>query len=67
MRRSPPAATQLTAIGAQKRPIEELTPEEAPVLQVPEVDAAPKFADVEGENHKPQEESQKLASGKSVL
>ena len=64
MRRSPPAATQLTAIGAQKRSIEELTPEATPV---PEVDAAPKFADVESENDKPQEESQKLTTGESVL
>tara|TARA_B100000902_G_scaffold193657_1_gene185039 strand:- start:29 stop:199 length:171 start_codon:yes stop_codon:yes gene_type:complete len=56
MRRSPPAARQLTAIGAQKRPIEELTPEAA---EPPEVDATPEFAEVEGEKHKPREESQK--------
>lgn len=56
MRRSPPAARQLTAIGAQKRPIEELTPEEGPP---PEVEATPEFADVERENDKPGEESQK--------
>ena len=56
MRRSPPAARQLTAIGAQKRPIEELTPEDA---QTPEVDATPEFAEVGGENDKPREESQK--------
>ena len=56
MRRSPPAARQLTAIGAQKRPIEELTPEDA---QTPEVEATPEFAEVGGENDKPREESQK--------
>jgi len=56
MRRSPPAARQLTAIGAQKRPIEELTPE---VSEPPEVEATPKFAEVERENDKPREESQK--------
>ena len=59
MRRSAPAARQLTAIGAQKRPIEELTPDEAPATPVPEVDAAPEFAEVERENDKPREESQK--------
>jgi hypothetical protein len=56
MRRSPPAARQLTAIGAQKRPIEELTPEAA---EPPEVEATPEFAEVERENDKPREESQK--------
>lgn len=56
MRRSPPAARQLTAIGAQKRPFEELTPEELPT---PEVEATPEFAVVEDEKHKPREASQK--------
>ncbi len=56
MRRSPPAARQLTAIGAQKRPFEELTTEE---LSTPEVDETPEFTEVEGENDKPGEGSQK--------
>jgi len=56
MRRSPPGARQLTAIGARKRPIEELAPEEDPPR---EVDATPEFAEVERENDKPLEESQK--------
>jgi len=59
MRRSAPATRQLTAIGAQKRPIEELTPEDA---SAPEVGATPEVAEVaevESENDKPRGESQK--------
>ena len=56
MRRSAPATRQLTAIGAQKRPIEELTPEDA---SAPEVEATPELAEVESENDKPREESKK--------
>ena len=56
MRRSPPAVAQLTSIGAQKRPFEELTSEASPT---PDVDATPEFADVECEPDKPQEDAQK--------
>lgn len=45
MRRSPPASVQLTAIGAQKRPFEELTPSEAPT---PDVDETPAVEGVTG-------------------
>lgn len=48
MRRSPPASAQLTAIGARKRPFEELTPSEAPT---PEVDETPALEDVTGTAH----------------
>lgn len=48
MRRSPPASVQLTAIGAQKRPFEELTPSEAPT---PEVDETPAVEEVTGSAH----------------
>lgn len=62
MRRSPPAVARLTAIGAQKRPFEELTSEEPPTPDAPptpEVDETPEFADVEGEKHKPRDEPPK--------
>ena len=54
MRRSPPAARQLTAIGAQKRPFEELTPSEAPT---PDVDETPAVEDITGSVDKLAEES----------
>jgi hypothetical protein len=61
MRRSPPAVARLTAIGAQKRPFEELTSEEPPT---PEVDGTPEFADVEGENDKPRDGPPKVGKRK---
>ena len=56
MRRSPPATRQLTAIGAQKRPFEELASSDP---STPDVDATPEFADAECESDKPQEDPQK--------
>ena len=58
MRRSPPATRQLTAIGAQKRPFEELASSDP---STPDVDATPEFADAECESDKPQEDPQKLS------
>ena len=54
MRRSPPSARQLTAIGAQKRPFEELTPPEAPT---PDVGETPGLEDLTGCADNPAEES----------